>query len=42
MTLSDILHANTRSGWTLRLIAYVALIVTICAVLQFLNVFVIE
>lgn len=34
MKLSDILHAPTRQAWNARLIVYIAVVVTLCAVFQ--------
>lgn len=39
MRLYDLIHAPTRPAWTARLVAYVALIVTIIIFVQVVHVF---
>lgn len=37
MNLSDLIHAPTRPAWTARLVAYIALVVTISIAVQVLT-----
>jgi hypothetical protein len=38
MNLSDLIHAPTRPSWTVRLLAYIALVLTITLAVQIIQV----
>jgi len=40
MNLSDFLHAPTRPSWTARLVAYIAVVVTLAVVVELVQLYV--